>query len=332
MQTHNNLFPEVCSYENLYLAFKKASKGRKKKPYVQRFRENLPNELYRLQFELQTGSYKPAPLTTFVVRDPKSRKISASPFRDRVVHHATCNIIGPIFESRSIHDSFANRKGRGTSGILRRFDSFKRKVGPHGFALKADIRHYFQTVDHAVLLSILGKRIKDRRLLDLISLILANHKTERPGIGMPLGNLTSQTFANIFLGELDNFVKHRLRVKFYVRYVDDFILLSRDRAQLADCQTKINVFLRDELHLSLHPDKTKIVRISSGVQLVGFRVFPKYIFKEGLRTGEISKAHVKASLNGSMGYLAMANTFNQRERICGDFGEIFEGVIPCKNQ
>ena len=269
-------------------------------------------------------------MTTFTVRDPKTRKISASHFRDRVVHHAICNIIEPIYEPRFIHDTFANRKGKGTSGILKRADQFIRKVG-RGYAIKTDIRHYFDTVDQEVLLSILGKRIKDPQLMDLIRLILENHQTKAPGKGMPLGNLTSQFFANVYLGELDHFVKHKLRAKYYIRYVDDFVIFSKDEKQLQAWQDEIATYLHNYLKLQLHPDKTKIIPINAGVPLVGFRIFRhhKILKKSNLRrlnvrlarfrrvveAGELSKEQLRCSIMGWEGYAKMGNTFRLRERI-----------------
>ncbi|RPJ56093.1 MAG: hypothetical protein EHM12_10920 [Dehalococcoidia bacterium] len=333
-KTYRNLFNQLCTYDNLLLAYTKARKRKSAKDYVQQFELNLQSELYRLQWELLTGTYKPRPLKTFIVRDPKTRKISASNFRDRVVHHAICNIIEPIFESRFIYDTYANRKYKGTLATIKRFDKFMKKVsGPcgSGFALKADIKHYFDNVDHAVLLSILGKRIKDERLLQLIIIILENHKSDKPGKGMPLGNLTSQFFANVYLAELDNYVKHELRAKYYLRYVDDFIILCKSKAQLTAWKQQIDAFLQTTLKLSLHPDKTKIVPLHSGVQIVGFRVFYYYKllkksnlrrimgrierYKKGVADGTITPDHVLMSISGWEGYARMGNTFRLRQEI-----------------
>jgi len=320
------------------LAFIRARKRKTKKEYVKKFESNLNAELLRLQWELLTGTYKPAPLTTFTVRDPKTRKISASHFRDRVVHHAICNIIEPIFENRFIYDSYANRKGKGTCGIIKRFDKFLKK-NKNGYALKADIRHYFDTVSHDVLLGIIGKRIKDEQIISLITTILQNHKTKTQGIGMPLGNLTSQFFANIYLAELDNFVKHGLKAKHYVRYVDDFVILDKSSTRLEEWKSKIDSFLKSSLQLSLHPDKTRIIRISAGVPLVGFRIFPSHKllkksnirrFKiklnrlnEGVKNGTLCKEHVKLSLAGWLGYAQMGNTSHLREEIMTEM----EGIL-----
>lgn len=171
MKTYHNLFDKLSNYDNLLLAFQKARKRKTKRQYVIDFERNLQNELFKLQWELLTGTYKPIPLTTFTVRDPKTRKISSSHFRDRVIHHALCNVIEPIFEKRFIYDTYANRKGKGTLAALKRFDRFLRKAtrngktiaeaktgnGVVGYALKADVKHYFETVDHEILLSILRK-------------------------------------------------------------------------------------------------------------------------------------------------------------------------------
>lgn len=350
LKTYNHLFEKICDYENLYEAYFNASAGKTKKEYVIEFEKGLENNLYALQWELFTHTYKPKPLTTFTIRDPKTRKISASHFRDRVVHHAICNVIAPIFESRFICDTFANRKGKGTLAALERFDFFMRKVAGNGratrrereresnssncivgFALKADIRHYFETVDHGILLSILRRRINDEDLFWLISLILENHKTEISGKGMPLGNLTSQFFANVYLSELDYFVKHKLKTKYYLRYVDDFIILERSRELLECYQSEIDAFLQNELKISLHPDKTKIISLGSGVPLLGFRAFYHFrilkksntrrvwhrvrSFKEKYANGEIEKTRILLSNAGWQGYAMMGNTYKLRERV-----------------
>jgi hypothetical protein len=197
-------------------------------------------------------------------------------------------------------------------------------------------------VDHGVLLSILGKRIKDDEVLWLISTILANHKTPVPGKGMPLGNLTSQFFANVYLAELDNFVKHGLRAKCYLRYVDDFVILSRNRACLQDFQERINQFLAEKLKIRLHPQKTRIIPLGAGITLLGFRVFYHYKllkksnqrrigtrllkFRHKLEKGEMSCAQVRSSIAGWEGYAKMADTYalrmrirKQEKAICQDF-------------
>jgi retron-type reverse transcriptase len=185
------------------------------------FEKELPENLLAIGEELFNETYKPKPLQTFIIRDPKTRIISKSAFRDRVVHHAICNIIESIFDKRFIHDSYANRKGRGTHIAVERFRCFVRKASRNNtrvcYVLKADIRKYFQTVDQYILLSIIEKGIKDEKLLKVIKIILENHREDAHGKGMPLGNLTSQFFANVYLNELDQYVKHTLKIKYYIR-------------------------------------------------------------------------------------------------------------------
>ena len=175
MHEHRNLWIELCSYENLYSAFKKARRHKTLKPYVIEFEKNLEDNLLQLRTELLLHSYNPKPLKDFIVRDPKTRKISKSDFRDRVVHHALCNIIEPIFEKSFIYDSYANRKRKGTLKALQRFDYFKKKVSKNNtincFVLKCDIKHYFETVSHEKLLEIIRRKIKDGKIIWLIRTI-----------------------------------------------------------------------------------------------------------------------------------------------------------------
>lgn len=179
MKTYNNLWEELYSYENLELAFRKARKHKTLKPYVIEFEKNLKGNLLQLRTELLIHAYKPRSLKTFILRDPKTRKISKSEFRDRVIHHALCNIIEPIFDKSFIYNSYTNRKGKGTLKALKRFDDFKRKVTKNNkrkaFALKADIKHYFETVNHKILLNIIKKKIKDKKVIWLIKKILENY-------------------------------------------------------------------------------------------------------------------------------------------------------------
>lgn len=277
MPDEDDLYEELCSFENIEIAFQRARRGKTLKPYVIKFEENLMENLKQLQQELITQTYKPKPLVTFILRDPKTRKISKSDFGDRVVHHVICNVIEPIFDRTFIYDNYANRIGKGTFKAIERFDQFKKKVSANNtktcYVLKADIKHYFETVNHKILMLILRRKIKDEKLLNLIQVILQNHNTKKPGKGMPLGNLTSQFFANVYLNELDQFVKHKFRAKYYIRYVDDFVMLHDNPNVLEDYKKKIDNFLRDKLELYLHPDKSKIIKLQRGIGFLGFRIF-----------------------------------------------------------
>ena len=253
--------------KNLISAWEKAKKGKTKKQDIKKFNENLAYNINILHDELKSETYYPKSLTTFILRDPKTRNISKSNIKDRIVHHALVGIIEPIFESVFIHDSCANRKGKGTLFALQRFEKFIRIVSKNNtkscFVLKADIKHYFQEVNHEILISIIKRKIKDEKVLWLIERILepGNMKRETGKIhyyldeniknikGIPLGNLTSQFFANVYLNELDYFVKHKLKCKYYIRYVDDFVILHSSKKQLEEWKIEINNFLKERLKL-----------------------------------------------------------------------------------
>ncbi|MBU4308654.1 MAG: reverse transcriptase/maturase family protein [Nanoarchaeota archaeon] len=280
MKTHKNLYPEICDIKNLVFAWKKARKGKTKKDYVIKFEKDLPFNLKFLQKELENQSYLSRPLQTFILRDPKTRKISKSDFRDRIVHHAINNILEPIFDKAFIYDNCASRKGKGGLFALRRVEKFQRKISNNfiskGFCLKADIKHYFEEINHRILLEILQRKIKCEKTIWLLKQIIARGELLLVSKGMPLGNLTSQFFANIYLNELDQFVKHKMKVKFYVRYVDDFIIFSKSEKQLKVWKKETEIFLREKLKLELHPDKSRIINLSRGVDFVGFRIFYHY--------------------------------------------------------
>jgi hypothetical protein len=260
-------------------------------------------------------------LKNFILRDPKTRKISKSEFRDRIVHHSLCNIIEPFFEKEFIYDSCANRKNKGSLFAIKRFEKFKRKVTNNltskGFCLKADIKHYFQEVNREVLIKILRKKINCVETLNLIQKILNNFESKK---GMPLGNLTSQFFANVYLNALDKFVKHELKAKYYIRYVDDFIILHQSKKQLEKWKPQIAIFLLEKLKLELHPDKSKIMNLSKGIDFVGFRNFyyHKLLRKRNRKSmkNKISNAKKQNKLidsfQGWNAYAKWANSFYLR--------------------
>lgn len=343
MKTYNKIYREVCSIENLNLAFEKAKKGKSKKDYVISFESNLKQNLIRLQSELKSKTYKPNPLKRFIVRDPKTRTIHASRFIDRIVHHAIVNVLQPIYEPRFIYDCFASRKDKGTHEAVNRLESFIRKVSDNGllvknshnnnsvrgYCLKADIRKYFDSMNHKVLINILEKKIKDNDFIWLIQQVLNNFYIDE-GKGVPLGNYTSQFFANVYLNELDYFVKHELKAKYYIRYVDDFVILHKSKLRLEYFKRKIQEFLVC-LGLELHPDKSEIYALRNGITFLGYRVFFKYRllrkrnigtfrrrFEDNLRDYQdkiITKEQLDNKLNGWFGYAEHANTYKFRQNI-----------------
>jgi len=293
------------------LAWKKARKGKTKRDYVKNFEEDLAYNLKVLHEELKCQIYSPKLLKIFILRDPKTRKISKSIFRDRIVHHALCNIIEPIFDKSFIYDNCANRKGKGTLVALKRFEKFKGKVTcnliSRAYCLKADIKHYFKEVDRKILLKIIKKKIRCKKTCNLIGLILDNFEGAK---GIPLGNLTSQFFANVYLSELDQFVKHKLKIRHYIRYVDDFVLFHSSKYKLENWKKEIEGFLEENLKIELHPDKSKIINLSKGVDFVGFRNFYHHRL---LRKRNVKNMQRKIFL------------FNQGEIPPEKFMEIFQG-------
>lgn len=295
-------------------------------------------------------------MTTFILRDPKTRKISKADFRDRIVHHAICQTIEPMYDKTFISDSYANRMGKGTLNAIKRFDHFKRKASKNNtatcYVLKADIRHYFDTVDHETLINILQRKIADEKLINLIRKVLDNHDTKIPSKGMPLGNLTSQFFANLYLNELDQYVKHTLKAKYYIRYVDDFVILDTSKTRLKKHKEKIDAFLKQQLLLELHPDKSRILTLDKGINFLGFRIFyhhkllgtkNKNRFKKRLRQlqkdyehNKIERELVVEKLQGWLAYAKNADTYKTRREIAKQFNKAFparkEAIIQAPNK
>jgi hypothetical protein len=279
-----NLFERVCSMRNLRLAAKEALRGKRSRPPGAVFFGEQEKELPALHEELSGGTYRHGPYHYFWIHDPKERLVAAAPFRDRVVHHAIVRVIEPIFEKRFIEDSYACRRGKGTHAAMRRALHFARGWPQ---AIKCDVSKYFPSIDHEVLMGLVGRVIGDGRLLDLLGRVLASHADaevqEWPADGglfdyriqrkgLPIGNLTSQFLANVYLNPLDHFVKHDLRVKGYVRYMDDFVLFGDDRDRLRAHGRRIREKL-GELRLRMHPDKYRAMATADGVDFAGFVVF-----------------------------------------------------------
>jgi retron-type reverse transcriptase len=283
MIRHRHLWERVCTFENLAAAAREAMRGKRGKLPGARFFAEWENEVVRLERELRDGSYRPGPYFYFTVKEPKQRIVAAAPFRDRVVHHALVRVIEPLFEPRFIEDSYACRRGKGTHAGMRRAREFAVRFP---WAMKCDIRRYFPSIDHGVLRARVAQVVADAEVLRLIDLILASHVErvemrwpEGGGLfdavecpkGLPIGNLTSQFFANIYLDGFDHFVKQELRVKGYVRYVDDFLLFGGSRGEVRGLGEAAREYLRG-LALEIHPDKYRALRCADGVDFCGFVV------------------------------------------------------------
>jgi len=276
MKRHGDLFDNVVLFENLHHAFRLSARGKRNQPEVIRYRYDLETNLFALRDRLLAEDYHFGPYWSFMVHDPKPRLIVSAPFEDRVVHHAMCNILTPIFEKTFISDSYACRDGKGTHAAVFRLQDFMRKT-PEGYVLQCDIRKYFQSADHAILKTLIRRKIKDSKLLDLTDRVIDSapiHPDFGAGKGLPIGNLSSQLFANVYLNPLDHFVKEDLRRKFYIRYVDDFTVLGEDKAQLHEIKSRIAAFLDQSLKLHLHRNKSQVFPIRKGCTFLGYRVWP----------------------------------------------------------
>jgi hypothetical protein len=290
-RTFNSIYPRVCDFDNLWLAWRDARRGGKRKwPTVATFEVDLEDNLWALHRELRDKTYRPGPYRHFTLREPKIRRISAAPFRDRVVHHALMRVTWPMFEARMIHDSYACRVGKGTHRAIDRCQAFARK---HRYVLQCDVVQFFPSIDHAILRTQLARHIACSDTLWLIDRVLESGAdvlrdhydmvyfpgddllaSARPR-GLPIGNLTSQNWANVYLNDLDQFVKHQLRCRAYLRYCDDFLLFADDKATLWAWRSRV-VDMLANLRLTLHRGRGQVYPVKAGIPWLGFRIFPTH--------------------------------------------------------
>jgi hypothetical protein len=285
MKTYNHLFAEISSFENLLLAVRRAERGKRLQASVGCFRTNIEAEVLQLQRELRDHTYTPGTYREKIIKRPKERLISAAPFRDRVVHHALCRVVMPLFERRMIYDLYSNRSGKGTHAAIRRCQEFCRS---HPYVLKCDVRKFFPSMDHAVLKMMIRRTLRCRETLALLDKIIDGSNRQKtvcnvfPGddlvmaaarrVGLPIGNLTSQWFGCIYLDGFDHWVKEELRCPGYVRYVDDFLLFGNDKAQLAEWRMAVAEKL-GEFRLHLNERKSRAFPTAQGVTYLGQRIW-----------------------------------------------------------
>jgi len=321
MKTERCLWPRLVAFENLLTAYRQAARGKRFRPDVAAFTFDLEANLCALARELAEGTYAPGAYRHFTLYDRgKPRLISAAPFRDRVVHHALCNLLEPIFEPTFIHDSYACRKGKGLHGTVDRFCHF---AAGHQYVLKADIRRYFPSIRHEALLLALGRKVQCRRTLALCSLILRHGAGDEEGHGLPIGNQTSQFFANVYLNGLDHFILERVKPGGYIRYVDDFVLFSDDRGALWETLEQVREFL-DGLGLQAPPGKCLVQPVTAGTTFLGYRLWPdrRRLVRSGVvrfrrryrrqvrefRAGKLPPGRLRASVNGWLGHALHARS------------------------
>lgn len=306
-------------------AYHKARKCKRYRPDVLEFEANREDNLLHAIEVLKDGTYQPGEYRVFKVWEPKEGIIMALPFFDRVIQHMIVNFIEPIFEKRFLFHSYACRKGKGVHEASKTLSKWLYELevvqGKKIYAIKGDIHHYFQSVSHDILKAEIRRYISDKALLKILDRIIDHNGIFPPGVGIPVGNLTSQLFANVYLNKLDQFVKHELKVKYYVRYMDDFIILSEDPAELRRILAIIEEFLRRELRLELNP-KTTILAAKNGINFVGYIHYKdhKKIRKDARRrltkllkafeTGEVEVEYFDRSIESRFGHMEHADTYN----------------------
>jgi retron-type reverse transcriptase len=279
-----HIYEDIISVENLLAAWKEFRKGKRKKLDVLEFQSNLIYQITTLHEDLKNKTYQHAGYQHFKISDPKSRDIHKASVRDRLLHHAIYHKLYPYFDRTFIADSYSCRVGKGTHRAMGRFHAFAYKVSKNHtrtvWVLKCDIKKFFASIDQQILLEILKKYIPDLDTFWLLGQVIGSFSARLNlaggGVGLPLGNLTSQLLVNIYMNEFDQFMKHKFKAKYYIRYADDFVLLSHEKRELEHALPYIIVFLRDELKLNLHPDKVCIKTYSSGVDFLGWVHFPDH--------------------------------------------------------
>lgn len=286
------IYKDIISTENLLNSWNEFVRGKKNKKDVSEFSLNLLDNIFNLHMDLRNKTYKHSNYEHFKISDPKPRDIHKASVRNRLLHHAICSIIKPYFDKKFIYDCYSSRDFKGGHRAMNRFRYFAGKVSNNHtktcWVLKCDIRKFFASIYHEILLEVFQKHVKDKDINWLIEEIVSSFNTEQ-GKGLPLGNLTSQILVNIYMNEFDQFMKHKLKVKYYIRYADDFVVLSSDKKYLENLLVKIKFFLENNLKLTLHPNKVFIKTYASGIDFLGWvhfidhRVLRTSTKKRGLR-------------------------------------------------
>jgi retron-type reverse transcriptase len=344
---HDDLIERIASFPALVAAAKRAARGKRRAAGAAAFLASLETNCLRLERDLRSGRWRPGRYTVRQIRDPKPRRISAAPFRDRVVHHAICAVVEPIFDRGFIHDSYANRVGKGTHAAVERYEHFRDGAR---YVLRCDIWRYFPAIDHAVLKADLRRRIACPATLRLLDDVIDGSNPQEPvnlwfagddlltpverRRGLPIGNLTSQFFANVHLDPLDHFVKEVLRCPRYLRYVDDFALFHDDPAVLADWRDRLEGYLARR-RLRLHPLKTAIAPTAEPAEFLGYvlkrdggRRLPEAAvtrfrnrlrgLRDRWRAGSVTEGEVRLRVDAWIAHAAFADTWRLRQAIFRD--------------
>jgi len=329
LKREGHLFERAIDFHNLCAAARRTAQGKRGTNSAAWILFHLETQVLEVQRELKAGTYRPRAYRTFSISDPKSRTISAAHIRDRVVHHALCDVLEPVFERVAIFDSYACRKGKGSHAAVQRVRHFSRSQPCY---LKLDIRKFFETVDHGVLKTLVRRVVKDPRVHWLVDMFIDHGAPgSPPGMGMPIGNLTSQHFANFYLHTLDHMIKETLGVHGYVRYMDDMILFGPSAGALHDQRRRIEGFVRKELRVCIKDEATVVAPINEGIGFLGMRIWPsvirldgtsriRFIRKAKARMAEIDsdtgdEAEALRSLESLVGHVSKADTRSLRRSV-----------------
>lgn len=315
--THNfsylSSFDYIYSTANLYKAWHLFSRGKHHRADILEFEYKLEENLFDLQATLLANTYSHKAYMPFTVWDPKQRRIHKASVVDRIVHQLIVSAIEPLFEPQFIFDSFSCRKGKGTHAAVERLHLFLRSSSKNNtqtiYALKCDIKQFFASVDQEILMNLLKERVKDARLIAILERVINSYSTSE-GKGIPLGNLTSQLFANVYMHQFDWFVKHTLQEKYYIRYCDDFIILSTNRDRLIELIQQNTQILADMLHLTVHPNKTMLRSWSQGIDFLGYVIKPNAVV---LRHKTKQRAIRRTTSNNISSYLGLCSHADEYE-------------------
>lgn len=336
---HDGTFLKIISLENLFLAWREFRKGKRGKADVQDFELHLEDNIFAIHEELKSGARRQIKYEQFHITDPKPRIINKTSVAERLIHQAIYRVLMPLFDQTFIFDSYSCRKEKGTHKAFERLVKIARcqskNYSGSCWALKCDVRKFFHSIDHKILIELLSKRIADEKLMGLLKEIIESfavfgrNKNLNNKKGMPLGNLTSQLFANIYMDPLDKFVKHKLKAKYYLRYADDFMFLADKREILSNYLEDIESFLDERLKLLLHPDKIILRKLNWGLDFVGYVAFPNFnlprkktverMFAKLKKIQETKPEKLNESLQSYFGYLKHINSAKLLKELIGRY-------------
>ena len=328
------MFKKIICVENLLEAWKEFVKEKRSKPDVQQFQLDLMSNIIVLHNSLKDKTYRHGGYQTFHIADPKPRIISKACVRDRLVHHAIYRLLYPLFDRLFIFDSYSCRIGKGTNKAINRFAHYARKASRNDtctcWVLQCDVRKFFDSIDHDILLTILKRHIADSDTLWLLENIIASFHTNEHK-GLPLGNLTSQLLVNVYMNEFDQYAKHVLRARYYIRYADDFVFLSDNREELEIMLMAVQKFLQTRLQLALHPNKVHIKTLASGIDFLGWVHFPTHrVLRTATKRRMIKRLHnhpTRETVASYHGLLRHGNT-HKLHTTPGLFPDMSHDAVP----